>query len=83
MRTFMKCLGAVLAVVWLGCVAIWLIEGENALGFLGVAYFFSSPLQPWSIRSSRVSRSRGLILRKINCAAIWWPRMMALSAAKI
>lgn len=38
MRTAMKCLGAVLIVVWLGCVAIWLIEGENALGFFGVAY---------------------------------------------
>jgi hypothetical protein len=38
MRTFMKCLGAVLAVVWLVCVAIWLIEGENALGFFGVAF---------------------------------------------
>jgi hypothetical protein len=34
----MKCLGAVLAVVWLGFVAIWLIEGENALGFFGVAF---------------------------------------------
>ena len=38
MRTFMKGFGAVLAVVWLGCVAIWLIEGENALGFFGVAF---------------------------------------------
>jgi hypothetical protein len=34
----MKSLRAVLAVVWLGLVAIWLIEGENALGFLGVAF---------------------------------------------